>query len=63
MRLRYSKALYSNNSEEQDEFNYIQQLNKELKLDNKEDYTKEFVKIYHEKYIEYIKNPEEWSMD
>ena len=60
LRLRYSKALYSKNSEEQDEYNFIQQLNKELKLDNKEDYTKEFVKTYHEKYIEYIKNPEEY---
>jgi predicted helicase len=60
LRLRYSKALYSNFSEEQDEFNYVKQLNKELKLNNKEDYTKEFVKIYHEKYIEYIKNPEEY---
>lgn len=60
LRLRYSKALYSKNTEEQDEFNFIKQLNKELKLNNKEDYTKEFVKIYHEKYIEYIKNPEEY---
>ena len=60
LRLRYSKALYSNNSEEQDEFNYIKQLNKELNINNKEDYTKEFVKTYHKKYIEYIKNPEEY---
>lgn len=60
LRLRHSKALYSNYTEEQDEFNFIKQLNKELKLNNKEDYCQEFVKIYHEKYIEYIKNPEEY---
>jgi predicted helicase len=60
LRLRHSKALYSNFSEEQDEFNYVKQLNKELNINNKEDYCKEFVKTYHEKYIEYIKNPEEY---
>lgn len=60
LRLRHSKALYSNYTEEQDEFNFIKQLNKELKLNNKEDYCQEFVKIYHEKYIENIKNPEEY---
>jgi predicted helicase len=60
LRLRHSKALYSNYTEEQDEFNFIKQLNKELKLNNKEDYCQELVKNYHEKYIEYIKNPEEY---
>ena len=61
LRLRYSKALFNiTYTEEQDEYNFIKQLNKELNLNNKEDYTKEFVKTYHEKYIEYIKNPEEY---
>jgi predicted helicase len=61
LRLRYSKALFNiTYTEEQDEYNFIKQLNKELNINNKEDYTKEFVKTYHEKYIEYIKNPEEY---
>ena len=35
LRLRYSKALDSKQSEEQDEFNYIIQLNKELNIKSK----------------------------
>ena len=41
LRLRYSRALDSIYSEEQDEFNYVKQLNKELNIQDKEDYTKE----------------------
>ena len=49
LRLRYSKALDSKCSEEEDEFNYIRELNKQLNIQSKEDYTNE-----------YIKNPEEY---
>jgi len=49
LRLRYSKALDSKYSEEEDEFNYIRELNKQLNIQSKEDYTNE-----------YIKNPEEY---
>ena len=47
LRLRYSKALGSRCSEEQDEFNYVRQLNKELNIQDKEDYTKDTTKEYH----------------
>jgi predicted helicase len=60
LRLRYSKALGSRCSEEQDEFNYVRQLNKGLNIQDKEDYAKEETKEYHQKYIEYIKDPEEY---
>jgi predicted helicase len=60
LRLRYSKALGSQYTEEEDEYNYVKELNKQLKIQSKEDYTKESVKVYHEKYIEYIKYPEEY---
>ena len=60
LRLRYSRALDSIYSEEQDEFNYVKQLNKELNIQDKEDYTKESIEKFHQKYIEYIKNPEEY---
>jgi predicted helicase len=60
LRLRYSKALDSLYSEEEDEYNYVRELNKQLNIQSKENYTNESVKIYHDKYIEYIKNPEEY---
>ena len=60
LRLRYSKALGSQYTEEEDEYNYVKELNKMLNIQSKEDYTKESVKVYHEKYIEYIKYPEEY---
>ena len=60
LRLRYSKALGSRCSEEQDEFNYVRQLNKGLNIQDKEEYAKEETKEYHQKYIEYIKDPEEY---
>ena len=40
IRLRYSRTLRSNLTEEQDEYNYIRCLNKSLKLDSKEEYAK-----------------------
>jgi hypothetical protein len=49
LRLRYSKALGSQYSEEEDEFNYVRELNKQLNIQSKENYTNE-----------YIKNPEEY---
>jgi predicted helicase len=60
LRLRYSKALSSILTEEQDEFNYRRQLNKELNILDKEQYLKQETKEYIEKYIEYIKDPEEY---
>ena len=60
LRLRYSKALGSQYSEEEDEYNYVRELNKQLNIQSKEEYTNESVKIYHDNYIEYIKNPEEY---
>ena len=52
LRLRYSKALGSNYSEEQDEFNYVRQINKSLNIQSKEEYTEL-------KNLE-LKNPEEY---
>ena len=55
LRLRYSKTLGSKFTEEQDEFNYIKQLNKEININSKENYV--------EKYLEhkmYIPQPEEY---
>jgi superfamily II DNA or RNA helicase len=52
LRLRYSKALNSTCTEEQDEFNYIRELNKELNILDKEDYTNDpDVKKNHKMYI------------
>ncbi len=57
LRLRYSKALNSMHSEEQDEFNYVKQLNKELNINSKDEYADFENKISHKMYI---KNPEEY---
>jgi superfamily II DNA or RNA helicase len=40
IKLRYSKTLCSDFTEEQDEYNYIRSLNKSLNLDSKEEYAK-----------------------
>jgi predicted helicase len=56
LRLRYSKALNSSYTEEQDEFNYIKQLNKELNIQSKEEYSDKVTKDKHKNYIE---NPED----
>ena len=57
LRLRYSRALGSIYSEEQDEFNYVKQLNKELNITSKEEYAYQITKDKHKNYIE---NPEEY---
>lgn len=49
LRLRCRKALNSSLSKEQDEFNYVRQINKELKLTSKVDYIKR--KEEHQHYI------------
>jgi len=58
LRLRYSKALCSKCTEEEDEFNYIRLLNKELNIQDKEDYTNNM--LIKEKHKMYIQNPEEY---
>lgn len=57
LRLRYSRALGSIHSEEQDEFNYVRELNKELNIQSKEQYADKVIKDKHKNYIE---NPEEY---
>jgi len=57
LRLRYSKSLDSKCTEDQDEFNYIRQLNKELNIQSKEDYSDIAIENKHKMYI---KNPEEY---
>jgi len=55
LRLRHSKTLGYKFTEEQDEFNYIKQLNKELDINSKEDYVKK--QLQHKMYIP---QPEEY---
>lgn len=50
MRLRYSKALYSDFSEEQDEYNYVRSINNNLKILSDTDYFQH--KHKHEHFIE-----------
>lgn len=57
LRLRYSKALGSKCTEEEDEFNYVRQLNKELNIQSKEQYSNKIIKDKHKNYIE---NPDEY---
>jgi predicted helicase len=58
LKLRYSKALCSKYLEEEDEFNYVKELNKQLNIQDKEEYTNnKSIKDKHEMYIE---NPEEY---
>lgn len=57
LRLIYSKALGSPNTEEQDEYNYVRQLNKELKIQSKEQYSDKCTK---EKHLHYIDKPDEY---
>jgi hypothetical protein len=57
LRLRYSRALGSMYSEEQDEFNYVRELNKMLNIQSKEQYANIIIKDKHNNYIE---NPEEY---
>jgi predicted helicase len=55
LRLRYSKALSSKYTEEEDEYNYVKELNKQLNIQSKEQY-----KVIKEKHKNYIDNPEEY---
>jgi superfamily II DNA or RNA helicase len=55
MRLRYSKTLNSNLTEEQDEFNYIRSINQLLNIDSKKKYIE-----YELIHSNYIKNPENY---
>lgn len=55
IRLRYSKTLSSDFTEEQDEYNYIRTINKGLNIKSKEDYFKS-----EYKHCNFIKIPEEY---
>jgi predicted helicase len=57
LRLRYSKALGSQYTEEEDEYNYVKELNKQLNIQSKEQYADKVIKDKHKNYIE---NPEEY---
>jgi predicted helicase len=57
LRLRYSKALSSQYTEEQDEYNYVKELNKQLNIQSKEEYAD---KIIRDKHTHYIERPEEY---
>ena len=57
LRLRYSRALCSQYTEEQDEYNYVKELNKMLNIQSKEEYANKIIKNKHTNYIE---NPEEY---
>jgi predicted helicase len=57
LRLKYSKALNSKNTEEEDEYNYVKLINKELNIQSKEDYGNINIKEVHHNYIE---NAEEY---
>ena len=53
IKLRYSKTLNSYFTEEQNEYNYVKSINKELKIKSKEEYV-----INENKHENYIINPE-----
>ena len=55
LRLRYSKTLGSKFTEEQDEYNYIKQINKDINIDSKENYVEKY--LHHKMYIP---QPEEY---
>ena len=59
LRLRYSKALGSIHSEEQDEYNYVKELNKELNIQSKEQYA-DSDKVIKDKHKNYIEQPDEY---
>lgn len=63
IRLRYSKTLSSDFTEEQDEYNYVRAINKSLNIQSKEEYVK--IKDIHPNYIEgaeeYFKNKGVWD--
>lgn len=55
IRLRYSKSLCSDFTEEQDEYNYIRSLNMSLHLDSKEEYAK-----CKDRHLNFIDNAEDY---
>ena len=55
IKLRYSKTLNSDFTEEQNEYNYVKSINKELNIKSKEKYV-----INENKHENYIINPEEY---
>jgi predicted helicase len=65
LRLKYRRALDSLYSEEQDEFNYVKELNKELNIQSKEQYGDQVIKDKHKNYIDdpekYFTNKGIWS--
>ena len=52
LRLKYRRALDSLYSEDQDEFNYVKELNKELNIQSKEQYGDQVIKDKHKNYID-----------
>jgi hypothetical protein len=64
LRLKYSKALDSKNSPEEDEYNYVKSINKELNIQSKEEYASDKIKEIHHNYIdnaeEYFKSNGVW---
>jgi len=65
LRLRHSKALNSKNSEEQDEYDYIKEINKELGIESREEYASDKIRNKHSMYIEkaeeYFRNKGVWK--
>lgn len=63
LRLRYSKALKSKYSEEEDEYNYVRSINKRLNIQSRKEYFT--TKHIHENYIEspeqYFKSNNVWK--
>lgn len=55
LRLRYSKALSSKFTEEQDEYNYVRSINSSLNIKSKKDYTQQ-----QEIHSNFISSPEEY---
>ena len=51
LRLKYSKSLNSKLSSEQDEYNYVKIINKELNIDSKIMYASNTIKSIHNNYI------------
>ena len=52
LRLRHSKTLKSDFTEEQDEYNYIQSINTELNIKSKYEYINNYNKENHREYID-----------
>ena len=57
IKLKYTKSLLSSYSDEEDEYKYIQSLNKQLKINNKDEYYSDKIKKNH---IMYIYDPPEY---